>query len=267
MKKIILAFTLIWTIMSCSEVPITGRKQLKLVSDSELNAQSFAAYTQFLQENKVVRSSKEATMVKEVGVRIQRAVEMYMRQNNLTQMIEGFKWEFNLVEDPSINAWCMPGGKVVVYSGILPVAQSEEGLAVVMGHEIAHAIAAHGNERASQGLLANGLLQGGAIMANQNPTLTKQIIMQAAGVGTQLGLLAYGRNQESEADHIGLVFMAMAGYDPNAAVPFWQRMASANKGQAAPPEFLSTHPSSETRIRDLQKLIPKVMKYYNKGGI
>lgn len=265
MRKIVIAFSFIWLMVSCAEVPITGRKQLKLVSDSELNAQSFAAYKQFLNENKVVQNSSEAAMVKAVGVRIQRAVETYMRQNNLTQMIEGFKWEFNLVNDPTVNAWCMPGGKVVVYSGILPVAQNEEGLAVVMGHEIAHAIAAHGNERASQGLLANGLLQGGSILAGQNPTLTNQIIMQAAGVSTQLGLLAYGRNQESEADHIGLIFMAMAGYDPNASIPFWQRMAKS--GGASPPEFLSTHPSSETRIKDLEKLIPKAMKYYQKGGV
>jgi predicted Zn-dependent protease len=134
-----------------------------------------------------------------------------------------------------------------------------------MGHEIAHAIAAHGNERASQGLLANGLLQGGSIIAGQNQTLTNQIIMQAAGVGTQLGLMAYGRNQESEADHIGLIFMAMAGYDPHAAIPFWQRMAKA--GGASPPEFLSTHPSPDTRIRDLERLIPKAMKYYKQGGV
>ncbi|MDO1448119.1 M48 family metallopeptidase [Rhodocytophaga aerolata] len=265
MRKIIVAFSVLWLMVSCAEVPVTGRRQLKLVSDSELNAQSFAAYKQFLQENKVVQSSREANMVKEVGTRIQRAVEMYMRQNNLTEQIAGYKWEFNLVQDQNVNAWCMPGGKVVVYSGILPVAQDEAGLAVVMGHEIAHAIAAHGNERASQGLLSNGLLQGGSILAGQNPTLTKQIIMQAAGVGTQLGLLAYGRNQESEADHIGLIFMAMAGYDPNAAVPFWQRMSKA--GGASPPEFLSTHPSPETRIKDLEKLIPKAMKYYQKGGV
>jgi predicted Zn-dependent protease len=266
MKKILLAFTLIWTMVSCAEVPITGRKQLKLVSDSELNAMSFQAYNEFLQQNKVVRNSKETAMVKEVGTRIQRAVETYMRQNNLTEMLQGFKWEFNLVEDNTVNAWCMPGGKVVVYTGILPIAQNEEGLAVVMGHEIAHAIAAHGNERASQGLLANGLLQAGSIAVGQNPTLAKQLVLQAAGVGTQLGILAYGRNQESEADHIGLIFMAMAGYDPNASIPFWQRMAKNSQGQA-PPEFLSTHPSSETRIKDLQKLIPKAMKYYNKGGV
>jgi predicted Zn-dependent protease len=265
MRKTIIAFSFIWLMVSCAEVPVTGRRQLKLVSDSELNAQSFTAYRQFLQENKVVQSSREANMVKEVGTKIQRAVETYMRQNNMAEQLQGYKWEFNLVQDPTVNAWCMPGGKVVVYSGILPVTQDETGLAVVMGHEIAHAIAAHGNERASQGLLANGLLQGGSILAGQNPTLTKQIIMQAAGAGTQLGLMAYGRNQESEADHIGLIFMAMAGYDPNAAIPFWQRMAKS--GGASPPEFLSTHPSPETRIKDLEKLIPKAMKYFKQGGV
>jgi predicted Zn-dependent protease len=265
MRKILLAFTCIWLMVSCAEVPVTGRRQLKLVSDSELNAQSFTAYRQFLSQNKVVQGSREANMVRDVGVRIQRAVEAYMRQNNLSGQLQGFKWEFNLVQDQTVNAWCMPGGKVVVYTGILPITQDETGLAVVMGHEIAHAIAAHGNERASQGLLANGLLQGGSIIAGQNQTLTNQIIMQAAGVGTQLGLMAYGRNQESEADHIGLIFMAMAGYDPNAAIPFWQRMAKT--GGASPPEFLSTHPSPDTRIRDLERLIPKAMKYYKQGGV
>jgi predicted Zn-dependent protease len=263
MKKIIIACSLIWLMVSCAKVPMTGRRQLKLVSDSELNALSFQAYNQFLSENKVVNSSKEATMVRNVGARMQNAVETYMRQNNLTEVTQGFKWEFNTVQDDQINAFCMPGGKVVVYTGIMPVAQTETGLAVVMGHEIAHAIAKHGNERTSQSLLANGLLQGGSVLVSTNPTLTRQIALQAAGVGTQLGLLKFSRDQESEADEIGLIFMAMAGYNPEEAVPFWQRMAAANKGGQAPPEFISTHPSNETRITRLQKLIPKAMKYYN----
>lgn len=267
MRKIILVFALIWLSVSCTEVPVTGRRQLKLVSDQELYAASFQSYDQFLKENKVVTGTKEANMVKNVGIKIQKAVEQYMAQKNLSNQISNFKWEFNLVNDKNINAWCMPGGKVVVYSGILPVAQDETGLAVVMGHEIAHAIAQHSNERTSQTLLANNLLQGGSILAG-NSGMVSQVLLQAAGAGTQLGLLKFSRNQESEADEIGLIFMAMAGYDPNESVKFWQRMSQATgaAGGGAPPEFLSTHPSDDTRIKDLQKLIPKAMKYYNKSG-
>jgi predicted Zn-dependent protease len=264
-KKIAVAFSCVWLLMSCAEVPLTGRRQLRLVNNSELYALSFQAYTQFLQENQVVSSSAQAATVKNVGNKLRVAIETYMRQNNMSAVLEDYKWEFNLVEDKNINAFCMPGGKVVVFTGILPVTQDETGLAVVMGHEIAHAIAEHGNERTSQGLLANGLLQAGSISVNTNPTMAYQLALQAAGLGTQLGLLAYGRKQESEADEIGLIMMAMAGYDPKAAVPFWQRMGAQSQGQA-PPEFLSTHPSHENRISRLQKLIPKAMEYYNGGN-
>lgn len=264
-KKIAIVFSCLWLLASCAEVPLTGRKQLKLVSDSELYALSFQAYNQFLQQNNVASGTKEAKMVKDVGYRIRDAVERFMTQNNLEAQLDNYRWEFNTVQDKNVNAFAMPGGKVVVFTGILPVAQNETGLAVVMGHEIAHAIAAHGNERASQGLLANGLLQAGSVLANANPQLTSQLLLQAAGVGTQLGLLAYGRKQELEADQLGLIFMAMAGYDPRAAIPFWERMGQAGGGQE-PPEFLSTHPSHQNRIKRLQKLIPKAMEYYKPGA-
>lgn len=264
MKKVAIAFSLIWLLVSCAEVPVTGRRQLRLVSNQELYNLSFQAYSQFLQQHQVVSSSSQANTVKTVGNRIRTAVETYMRQNNISNQLEGYKWEFNLVDDKQVNAFCMPGGKVVVYTGIMPVAQTDAGLAVVMGHEIAHAIAEHGNERTSQGLLANGLLQAGSIVVGQDPTLSRQIALQAAGVGTQLGLLSFSRKQESEADEIGLIFMAMAGYDPKESVPFWQRMASTSQG-GEPPEFMSTHPSHDTRISRLQKAIPKAMQYY-KGG-
>ncbi len=244
--------------------PITGRRQLRLVSNQELYTLSFQAYNQFLQQNQVVNNSAQAATVKQVGSRLQAAIETYMRQKGLSEQLSGYRWEFNVVENQQVNAFCMPGGKVVVYTGILPVTQSETGLAVVMGHEIAHAIAEHGNERTSQGLLANGLLQAGSIVVDSNPSLARQIALQAAGVGTQLGMLAYGRKQESEADEIGLIMMAMAGYNPEESINFWQRMAAQNKGQE-PPEFLSTHPSNQTRINDLKRLIPKTMQYY-KGG-
>ncbi len=263
-KKFLIAFSLVWLMVSCAKVPLTGRSQLRLVSNQELYALSFQAYNQFLQQNPVVSNSSQAAMVKNVGNKLRSAIETYMRQNNLTE-VEGYKWEFNLVQDDNVNAFCMPGGKVVVFTGILPVTQNETGLAVVMGHEIAHAIAEHGNERASQGLVANGLLQAGSIVAGSNPSVANQVVLQAAGLGGQLGLLAYGRKQETEADEIGLTIMAMAGYDPRAAVPFWERMNAQSKGQA-PPEFLSTHPSPESRINRLQRLMPRALEYYRGGS-
>jgi len=168
------------------------------------------------------------------------------------------------VEDKEVNAWCMPGGKVVVYSGILPVTQGEAGLAVVMAHEIAHAVAEHGNERMSQGLLAQfgGMALSEALSAR--PEATQNLWMTAYGVGAQYGaMLPYSRLQENEADHLGLIFMAMAGYDPNEAVTLWQRMAT-QKGGTAPPEFLSTHPSDAARIENIRRLIPEAMRYYKK---
>lgn len=264
-QKFIIAFSFVWLMVSCAEVPLTGRKQLRLVGNSELYALSFQAYNQFLQQNQVVNNSAQAATVRSVGNKLRVAIETYMRQNNMSEVLDDYKWEFNLVQDENINAFCMPGGKVVVFTGILPVTQNETGLAVVMGHEIAHAIAEHGNERTSQGLLANGLLQAGSIAVDTNPKMAYQIAMQAAGLGGQLGMLAYGRKQESEADEIGLIMMAMAGYDPRAAVPFWERMAAQGKGQA-PPEFLSTHPSPQNRINHLQKLMPKALKYYKGAG-
>jgi predicted Zn-dependent protease len=182
----------------------------------------------------------------------------------MSDQLRDYRWEFNIVEDSSINAWCMPGGKVVVYTGIMPVVQNETGLAVVMGHEIAHAVANHGQERMSQGLIAQ--MGGMALSAalQKKPEQTQALFMTAYGVGAQVGaLLPYSRLQESEADHIGLIFMAMAGYDPHGALDFWRRMANTGKG-GAPPEFLSTHPSDETRIKKIEDLIPEAMTYYNK---
>jgi len=202
-------------------------------------------------------------MVKRVGRNIEGAVVQYLYDNNYAELLEGFDWEFNLVDDPQVNAWCMPGGKVVVYTGILPVTQDEAGLAVVMGHEIAHAIADHGNERMSQGLLQQ---YGGVALSvalQDKPAETQALWMTAYGVGTYYGaMLPYSRLHESEADHLGLIFMSIAGYNPQASIPFWQRMADASGGQA-PPEFMSTHPSHETRISNLQKWMPEAMKYYS----
>ena len=250
--------------ISCSTVPLTERSQLNMIPNSEMLAMSIQQYDQFLNENELSKNQKDIKMVNRVGTNIQHAVEKYLAQNKLSDHLEGYKWEFNLVKDDQVNAWAMPGGKVVVYTGILPITQDETGLAVVLGHEIAHAIAEHGNERMSQQLLQQvGAL--GLMVAMHNETAQKQAIwLNIYGVGTQVGImLPYSRTHESEADHLGLIFMAMAGYNPNAAPEFWKRM-SANKKGESPPEIISTHPSDETRINNLNSWIPEAMKYYTK---
>lgn len=248
---------------SCSEVAITGRKQFNIVPDSIINSMAFQAYDDFLSENKLSTNAEQTQMVKRVGSRISAAVERYCLENYCAERIEGYKWEFNLVEDPSLNAWCMPGGKVVIYTGILPLTKNEAGLAVVMGHEIAHAFAKHGGERMTQGLVVD---LGGMALSEaleSRPAQTRQLFMQSYGIGTQLAyLLPYSRVHENEADRLGLIFMAMAGYDPHEAVDFWQRMAAEKEGKAQPPELLSTHPADATRIRNIQNLIPEAMRYY-----
>ena len=252
------------TVYYCSTVPITGRSQLSLVSASEMNAMSFAQYGEFLKQNKLSSNKSDVEMVKRVGLNIQKAVETYFAQNNMSKELAGYQWEFNVVESEEVNAWCMPGGKVVVYTGILPITKDETGLAVVMGHEIAHAVAQHGAERMSQGLLQQlGGVALSVAIANE-PAETQALFYTAYGVGTTVGvMLPFSRTHESEADRLGLVFMAMAGYNPNAAVDFWTRMA-ANSGGGAPPEFLSTHPSNETRIADIKKHLPEALSYYKK---
>ena len=259
-------FTLLFVallLQFCSFVPLTGRRQLSLVSDAEMFSMSFVQYDEFLKENKLSTNSAQTNMVKGVGRRIQNGVTAYFAQNNMSQDLNGFAWEFNLIESKEVNAWCMPGGKVVVYSGILPYTKNENGLAVVLGHEIAHAVAKHSNERMSQALLAQLGVQTLAAALQQKPQETQQLWMGLFGVGVQLGaILPYSRIQEGEADRLGLIFMAMAGYDPNGAIDFWQRM-SQNAG-AKPPEFLSTHPSDENRIRKIKSEIPEAMKYYKK---
>ncbi len=245
----------------CSTVPITGRSQLSLISSSTMLSMSYQEYDKFLKENKVTADTQSTALVRKVGVRIQKAVEEYFASKQLSGRLKDYKWEFNVVESKDVNAWCMPGGKVVVYTGILPVTRDESGLAVVMGHEVAHAVAEHGGERMSQAMLAElGAVALDAAMENK-PDETRALWMTAFNVGAQYGaLLPFSRTQESEADKLGLVFMTLAGYDPNTAVEFWQRMAAGKKGQA-PPEFMSTHPSDETRINDIKKWIPEALKY------
>jgi len=247
---------------ACSTVPVTGRKQLSLISQSEMLSMSYAQYGEFVKTNKMSTNSQQVQMVRTVGTKIQKAVETYFAQKGLSDALANYKWEFNLVESKDVNAWCMPGGKVVVYTGILPVTKTETGLAVVMGHEIAHAVAEHGSERMSQEMLAQ--LGGAALSAalQNKPEETKALWSTVFGIGAQYGvLLPFSRTHESEADHLGLIFMAMAGYNPNEAVSFWTRMAQSSGG-ASVPEFMSTHPSDETRIADIKNLLPDAMQYY-----
>lgn len=263
MKKTTLVFLLAVIVIGCSQNLVTGRKQLSLVSEPELQTMAKQEYQSFLSANKVVsaNTNKDAEMVRRVGSRIAAAIKSYYDGRGETSVLEGYQWEFNLVDSKEVNAWCMPGGKVVVYTGLLPITQNEAGLAIVVGHEIAHAVAQHGSERMSQGLLQQ---MGGTVLqvalANK-PAETQNLFAMAYGIGTTVGgTLPFSRKSESEADKYGLYFAAMAGYNPQEAIPFWERMSAA--GGAKPPEFLSSHPSDETRMAKIQANMPQALKYY-----
>lgn len=261
-SKLLVLCGLVLFMSGCTEVAITGRKQFNLVPDNMMNSMGFQAYSEFLTQSTISKDFSKTQMVKRVGSRIQKAVEQYCAQNDLSDRLQGYQWEVNLIENDELNAWAMPGGKMVVYTGLLKVTQSEAGLATVMGHEIAHVFAKHGAERMTQGLMVEfGGIALSKAMAN-SPERTKNLFMKSYGLGTQIGvLLPYSRVHETEADHLGLIFMAMAGYNPNEAINFWQRMAVAKQGNQ-PLEILSTHPADSTRIKNLQNLIPKAMRYY-----
>lgn len=263
MKKILGITLILFLLAGCALNLVTGRKQLSLVPESELQLMAVSQYNTFLKENKVLSSSKskDAAMVDRVGARISGAIKSYYDGKGKTSILEGYNWEFNTVDSKDANAWCMPGGKVVVYTGLLPITQNEAGLAIVMGHEIAHSIARHGNERMSQAMAQQ---MGGValqVALAQKPQQTQDLFLTSYGIGSQVGaMLPWSRQQESEADKYGLIFAAMAGYDPREAIPFWQRMSAA--GGASPPEFLSTHPSDETRMKKMNQYMPEAMKYY-----
>lgn len=258
--SVLTAAALLFTL--CQKNAITGRRGLNLIPESEMMSMSFTEYDKFLTEHKPMPAeNSNVLLVRKVGSRIQKSVEKYYADKGLSKQLDGFAWTFNVVDDSQVNAWCMPGGKVVVYTGLLPVTQDEQSLAVVMGHEIAHAIARHGNERMSSGLLVQ---LGGAALSvalQTKPQLTHDIFMQSYGLTSQLGMLKYSRSHESEADHMGIIFAAMAGYDPRASITFWERM-SASSGGAKPPELLSTHPSDATRINDLKGFMKDALPYY-----
>jgi predicted Zn-dependent protease len=264
MKKILFFLLITVLVSACAINLVTGRKQLSLVNESELQLMAVDQYRTFLTENKTLNpgSSKDAAMVTRVGTRISNAIETYYNNQGKTSVLEGYKWEFNTIDDREVvNAWCMPGGKVVVYTGLLPITQNEAGLAIVMGHEIAHSVAKHGNERMSQAMMQQMGGMALQLALAKEPEATQNLFLMSYGIGSQVGaMLPWSRQQETEADKYGLIFAAMAGYDPREAIPFWQRMSAAGGG--SPPEFLSTHPSDETRIRKLKQFMPEALKYY-----
>lgn len=268
MKKLLVALSLL-VLAACETVPITGRQQVSLVSDAEITSMAAREFRSFVRDSDVIKGTSEARMVAAVGRKIKGAVEEYFRRQGQGDRLAGYRWEFVLVDSEEVNAFCMPGGKVAVYSGILPIAKDEAGLAVVMGHEIAHAVANHGNERISQAMLAEAA--GGALAAmlgDDGDSVGGTALQMAFGLGAEVGvLLPFSRLHESEADRLGLMFMAMAGYDPREAPKFWRRMAKGSGGGGGGGlEFLSTHPSDETRVKDLQAAMAEAMPLYRKAG-
>ena len=266
-KQVLLVTLISIGIAACSKNAITGRNQLALLPESELRSMAASEYQQFLSQNKVVTpsASKDAEMVRRVGTRLVAAINKYYSAKGLTSELEGYKWEYNLVDSKEVNAWAMPGGKIVVYTGLLPVTQNEAALAVVLGHEITHALAHHGNERMSQQMVAQGIGVVGGVLTSGNQQVSN-IFNNVYGPGATVGvLLPNSRKQELEADHYGLIFTAMAGYNPREAIPLWERMKAMSEGNR-PPEFLSTHPAEDTRIQKLQQMMPEALKYYKPMG-
>ena len=261
MKKLFLLSLILSGIYGCSSVPITGRNQLNLVSDQEVLSLSLQQYSDYIKTAKKSTDQTATALVTKVGGKIADAVNAYYKSVGMESQLSGYSWEFNLIDDPQVNAFCMPGGKIVVYTGILPITQNEAGLAVVLGHEVAHAVAKHANERMSQQMVAQYGAAGLGALLSKSSSAVQTVGQSVFGLGAQYGvLLPFSRTQESEADHLGLIFMAIAGYSPDVAVPFWQRMSQQG---SSVPEFMSDHPADATRIADIQKSLPEAMQYYN----
>ena len=264
-RRSFVSLIVITFLIGCSTVPITGRRQLSFIPQNQLIASSNDSYHQLLSESKISEDKEKTQMVVNVGKRIASSAEQFMRENRMEKEIQNYHWEFKLIQDDkTVNAFCMPGGKIAVYTGILPITQDESGLAVVLGHEVAHALANHGGERMSQLLLAQMGATTLSAALSQQPQQTRQLLLQVYGIGANVGvILPYSRSHELEADHIGLILMARAGYDPRTAIPFWQRMNE--KAGKRPPEFLSTHPAPMKRIEDIRNELPEAMKYYKQS--
>ncbi|MGB1270176.1 MAG: M48 family metallopeptidase [Flavobacteriaceae bacterium] len=269
LKRTLLAVSIVLVVASCKTNPFTGKKMLNAYSNAQLFPSAFQQYDQFLGENKVVKGTKNAEMITRVGERIATAAERWLNANGHEGYLKDYKWEYNLVDDPTVNAWCMPGGKIVFYTGILPVAENETAIAAIMGHEVAHALADHGGQRMTAGTIqqaAGTAIAVGTQVGGMDPQ-KQQLVMQAYGVGSQVGgMLPFSRSHETEADKIGLILMAVAGYNPDEAAKLWERM-KANSGGQSPPEILSTHPSNDSRIANLKELSPFAKAEAKKFGI
>jgi predicted Zn-dependent protease len=249
---------------SCGSTPFTGRRQLLLVSNQQVLALSVQQYNEFMSTANVIRNTPEAEMVQRVGSRLAEAVATFYRNNGMEAELQNFNWSFNLVRDPSINAFALPGGKVVIFDGLLPVTQTEEALAVVVGHEIGHIVAHHATERMSQQIARQ---TGASVVGDLLGTSRgAQIGAAVLGLGAQYSMLPFSRQQEYEADEIGLIVMALAGYDPRAAIPFWTRMSQMGGGGQIPP-FLSTHPTDANRIAHIEQIMPRMLEFYRGTGV
>lgn len=267
MKKYLFIATIVIIAYSCATNPITGKKNLNFVSNSELFPSSFQQYNTFLKENKVITGTSDAKKVEDVGTRIKAAAEKYLTYLGQSQYLKDYRWEYKLVDNKEVNAWCLPGGKIVVYSGILPVTQNDSGLATVMGHEVSHALANHGAQRMSAAQLQQIGAVGVAVATGSQSAENRQMWQKYYGVGSEVGvMLPFSRSNESEADKIGLTLMAIAGYNPDDSIAFWTRMSAKSRGSGTP-EFLSTHPSDVTRINNLKSLIPEAKATAAKVGI
>ncbi|MDB0040637.1 M48 family metallopeptidase [Algibacter sp.] len=264
-KNTFFLIAIVTLVFACATNPFTGKKTMALVPNSQLFPTAFAQYSQFLNENKIVTGTKDSEMITRVGQRIAVAAERWLNANGHQAYLKDYKWEYNLVDDKTVNAWCMPGGKIVFYTGILPIAENEAGIAAIMGHEVAHALANHGQQRMSAGMLQQfGAVAGNIAIKDEK---SRNAFNQYYGVGSQVGvMLPFSRGHETESDQIGVYLMAIAGYNPEEASKLWQRM-KANSGGQAPPEFLSTHPSNDTRIANLKAWAPKAKAEAKKFGV
>lgn len=265
LKKIVLSFGILVIIVSCATNPFTGKKTMAFVSNDQLFPSAFAQYNQVKTESKVITGTSQAEMITRVGQRIAVAAERYLNANGFEGYLDDYKWEYTLIESDQVNAWCMPGGKIAFYTGILPIAANETGVAAIMGHEVAHALANHGQQRMSAAYIQQGIsLAGNIALANdENLGIYNQAFGIASNVG---GMLPFSRSHETEADKIGVYLMAIAGYNPDEASVLWERMKASSGGQA-PPEFLSTHPSNDSRIQNLKELAPKAKAEAQKFGV